>query len=148
MRAMSVSFDLSGSPQLLALENFNVYVASGVGGTVVASGTLSATGTATITGLEYDSEYAAEGATSGRVVRFRTRPALTVEERVVVLEASVGGLGVGRCLWVDPDWTFEGDAITARPDFDGMLFWTGGDASTDEPTAMMAVGDIWYPESE
>lgn len=68
-----------------------------------------------------------------------------------------GGIGdidtstlVGACTWnADEDaWTFDGAAILARPDFEGILLWHGGDASTDDPTAMMGPYDVWRPESE
>ena len=29
-----------------------------------------------------------------------------------------------------------------------VVFWIGGDASTDDPSADMEVGDVWYPASE
>lgn len=29
-----------------------------------------------------------------------------------------------------------------------IVFWIGGDASEDDPSADMQVGDVWYPASE
>lgn len=29
-----------------------------------------------------------------------------------------------------------------------IVFWIGGDASTDDPSGDMEVGDVWYPASE
>lgn len=29
-----------------------------------------------------------------------------------------------------------------------IVLWIGGDASTDDPSADMEVGDVWYPASE
>lgn len=46
------------------------------------------------------------------------------------------------------EWTYDGEGITARPEFEGKLIWIGGDASTDDPASMMEIGDIWYPGSE
>lgn len=55
---------------------------------------------------------------------------------------------VAFAVWDGADWTFNDVPITARPEFTGKILWTGGDASTDDPAAMMEVGDIWYPASE
>jgi hypothetical protein len=76
--------------------------------------------------------------------------------RIFVSSSSGGGTGssvdtatlVGFCEWSGTAWTFNSVVIIARPDFAGKLIWFGGDASTDEPTSMMGVGDIWYPASE
>jgi hypothetical protein len=68
------TFDLTGSPQLQALETVSVFAASNIGGGVVDSQVLDASGEATFDGLEWDTEYVARGATSGREVRFRTPP--------------------------------------------------------------------------
>lgn len=36
----------------------------------------------------------------------------------------------------------------ARPTGYFLVFWHGGDASTDDPSANMDVNDIWFPDSE
>jgi hypothetical protein len=82
----TTSHSLTAGAQLLGGETVNVYLARAVGGTVIASTALSATGTATIAGLDYDTEYVAVGATSTKQVRFRTRPPLSTEERIAVVE--------------------------------------------------------------
>jgi hypothetical protein len=42
---------------------------------------------------------------------------------------------------------FNGTSWPARPDFE-VVFWIGGDASANDPSASMSTGDVWYPESE
>lgn len=65
-----------------------------------------------------------------------------VDYATMELVTDGGGEGGGNVDAIRFDTTWP-----ARPDVD-VVFWIGGDASTDDPSADMEVGDIWYPESE
>lgn len=110
-------------------------------GAAVDSEVAAAGGTVTFTGLTEGQSYVA--ASGSRQVSF-----------LIASESSSSGGSVdtatlvGYCEWDGSDWTFDGAVILSRPAFDGKLIWTGGDASTDDPSSMMGVGDLWYPESE
>jgi hypothetical protein len=68
------TFDLTGGPQLLALEVVDVFRAQAVGQTIIDTQTLSEIGEATFDGLEWDQTYVAVGRTSGRRTQFRLPP--------------------------------------------------------------------------
>lgn len=78
--------------------------------------------------------------------------AKTDRERLKLLELGASNPDVTAlvrsCLWDGIDWTFAGEAITARPDVDGVLFWMGGGSEQDptpEGLGIAAPYDVWYP---
>jgi hypothetical protein len=144
---MPTTFTLGSDPRFHVGATITCY--RGAGGIVpaspiaVTSAVVAADSTTTFTGLDYATRYLAGLSVTGPFVAFATAAALT-DSGSTVDESAI----VRACKWNGTAWTYGGDVITSRPDFGGVLYWFGGDASTDEPTAMMGTGDLWYPASE
>lgn len=111
--------------------------------TPVGTSSVAADSTTTFADLDYGTRYLAGKTTAGPFVEFATAPSLSDADGTVA-ESSL----VRRCRWVDDAWTYNGAAITSRPEFDGMLIWVGGGPSADptpEGLSLTFPGDEWHP---